>query len=215
MSNLTSLIEKVSLLQHQANKKKELPIHKDNVFNKEASKIISELGEINIILSRISAEAGNSNKTSELKLDIKSLHLFGFIFVESVIYFLRIFFPEVKNIEFESLGRFLKSVDDHRKEQNGEFIDFLNRKETSVRNLNYQLREYRGLVSHEKRSTTEWTFTDPRFPMTGSMIVNVPWCEDREFHEIRSLAPAQFVDLVTKEIGEIFDYLNIFLSKNN
>ncbi|MHA1401738.1 MAG: hypothetical protein ACTSQE_15410, partial [Candidatus Heimdallarchaeaceae archaeon] len=100
MNNLTSLSDKMKLLQQQANKQKSLPIHEDNVFNKEAGKILSEIGDLEIILSRISSEAGDGNTTSKLKLDIKSLHIFGFIFAESIVYFLRLFFPELRSIEF-------------------------------------------------------------------------------------------------------------------
>lgn len=214
MNNLTSLSNKLKLLQQQTNKKKELPIHKDNIFNKEMGKILSELGDLEIILSRIINEAGDGNRTSELKLDIKSLHIFGFIFVESIIYFLRIFFPEARYIEFESMGKFLKSVELHKEQQRGDFSDFLDNRLANIQRINNVLRDFRGLVSHEKRSTTEWTLTDPLKPMSGSKIINVPWSEDKEFQEQHSLSPSQFVDLVTKEVGEIIDYLKNLININ-
>lgn len=207
MNNLTSLSDKIKLLQQQANKQKGLPIHKDNVFNKEVGKILAELEDLEIILSRINSEAGNDKKIGELKLDIKSLHIFGFIFLESAIYFLRIFFPEARYIEFESIGKFLKSVEVHREKQEGSFSDFLDNKLVNIQNLNDALREFRGFVSHEKRSITEWTFTDPLKPMSGSKVVNVSWPEDGEHWEKSSLSPSQFVDLIMEEAGEIINYL--------
>jgi len=211
MNNLISLSEKINLLQQHANKQKSLSIHKDNIFSKEVGKILSELRDLEIILSRISGEAGGGNKTSELNLDIKSLHIFGFIFVESIIYFLRLFFPEVQNIKFDSIGKFLKSVENQGERQEDTFRDFIAIRLVNIQNLNDTLREFRGLVSHEKKSTVEWTFTDPLRPMTGSKIVNVPWREDKEFQETSSLSPSQFIDLITKEVGEIIDYLITFI----
>jgi len=207
MNNLILLSEKLRLFQKKVNERKDLFVHRDNLFNKEIGKILSELGELEIILLRIVSEASNNDKVSELKLDIKSLHIFGFIFIESVIYIFRVFFPEARNIEFQSIGKFLNSVEKQKGNQQGNFRDFLDQKLGNIQCLNDALRKFRGLVSHEKRSTTEWTITDSLYPMSGSKIVNVPWSEDKEFQEQSSLSPTQFIGLITKEVGEIVDYL--------
>lgn len=206
MDNFSSLDKKIKLLQEKAINQKSYFICERNIFNKEIGKIYEEINRLEIILSRINNDL-MEEKASEFNLDIKSLHIFCFIFTESVIYLLRIFFPKATNIKFNSIGKFLDSISKHKNEQIGHFSDFIDKKLINIEKINNNLRDYRGLINHEKRSTCEWTIRDNLDPMSQSRVISVPWSEDKEFKETSSLSPSQCVELVVSEVGAIIDYL--------
>jgi hypothetical protein len=205
MHEIDELHTRIRAFEKVVNEHKGFRAHKDNKFNKQFSALLTEWHYIQIIIERI--ENADSNNATQLKLDLKTLYVFGRVFVESLLYMSSLFIDSSKKINWTKIGPFVKSAEDNGKSEAEEFVNFWQENRESVYQLLNTFR-YRNDVLHEKNSNTEWIFAWPgRSNLDQVFIANVPWKEDIGEKEKRSLNARTLISVLQNETAKILDYL--------
>jgi hypothetical protein len=177
--------------------------HKDNFMNKQIGKIISDLGNLRVIASRISSDQDGL----EINLDIKSLYIFGKIFIESVVYLCSVFFPD-NRINWTKLGLFCQTAEQNQASQENEFKKFWDALGVTFKKLQEEF-QYRNHLTHEKRSTVEWTFSRPGHDnLDNTRIQNLTWHEDPNKKGAETTTPRETINILNHDVSKIIQYIN-------
>lgn len=203
MQEINTFYERMRVFEKAINSRKELSVHKNNKFNKQFSVLLKDWNYLKIIIERI--ELANSENTTQLGLDLKSLYVFGRVFSESLLYLASFFIKSSSQINWEKIGPFIGSVKKNLESEPAEFKDFWKNNERAVRALHETFR-YRNNVLHEKDSNTEWTFAWPgRSNLDNVYIANVPWKEDsgRKEEKNTMCQPCQLPEVIYRGLRNI------------
>lgn len=194
--------------ERDINLRKQLKVHKDNRFNKQFSVLLRDWNYLKIISERL--DAGTTQNTIQLALDLKSLYVFGRVFSESVLYISSLFIDDSLGIRWDKIGDFVRDIEGRLSEQGTKTKNFWSSVGGSIKILNKSFR-YRNEVLHGKESATEWTFAWPgRSNLDHVYIRNVPWPEDvGKKKELRSLNARMLMQILDNEIPKIFNYLKM------
>jgi len=122
MQEINTFYERMRVFEKAINSRKELSVHKNNKFNKQFSVLLKDWNYLKIIIERI--ELANSENTTQLGLDLKSLYVFGRVFSESLLYLASFFIKSSSQINWEKIGPFIGSVKKNLESEPAEFKDF-------------------------------------------------------------------------------------------
>lgn len=206
MDKIKTLEDNLKNFEENIKSKKELFVHENNKFNKQFSSLITDLTYIKIITERI--EETDTDDISQLKLDLKSLYVFGRVFSESILYTASLFINSSEKIKWDKIGPFIKNSKENVENESDEFKEFWVKCSNHIENL-CEAFKYRNFVLHEKNSNTEWTMTWPgRSNLDYVYIANVPWKEDQKKRkEVKSINANKLIEILKTEIPPILDYL--------
>lgn len=206
MQDIEDLYERMCIFEKTINNCKVLSVHKDNKFNKQFSVLLKDWHYLKIIIERI--DTTNSDDTTQLGLDLKSLYVFGRVFSESLIYIVSLFIKSSPKINWTKIGPFIESAVNNLNSEPEEFKTFWKKNEKIIRNL-FETFRYRNYVLHEKDSNTEWTFAWPgRSNLDYIYIANVPWRKDGKIEgEKQTINARNLVQTLNSQSLLIFDYL--------
>lgn len=207
MDEIIALHDRIRKFEALINANRGHKVHKENKFNKQFSVLLKDWHYLEIIWNRIE-KADLDKDITQLGLDLKSMHVFGRVFSESLLYIASLFIPTTPKIDWTKLGVFVKTVSENLENQPDDFKKFWASCGEKIISM-YETFRYRNHVLHEKDSNTEWTMVWRKGSNLDHVsIANVPWVEDRgKKKEVRSLNARMLLKALQEGTNTTISYL--------